>query len=226
MSRPPRNAEGGLVYHALNRANAGLVMFDDDDDYGPFERVLDEAVTRYEMRLLAYCVLPSHFHLVVCPHADGDLSRFMRWLTMTHTQRWHAKRRSAGSGHLYQGRFKSFPVQDDAHFVTVCRYVEANALRAGLVERAEDWRWGSLWRRSVAQRGSPGPRLSPWPVARPRGWVGRVNGPMSAAEEEAMQRSIRRSQPFGGSDWQARTAERLGLTSTLRPLGRPRKSRE
>jgi REP-associated tyrosine transposase len=128
MSRPLRAAEGGLVYHALNRANARLAIFADAGDFGAFERVLAEAVVRYDMRLLAYCVMPNHFHLVLWPRADGELSGFMRWLTMTHAQRWHAHRHSAGSGHLYQGRFKSFPVQSDGHFLTLCRYVERNAL--------------------------------------------------------------------------------------------------
>ena len=143
---PADVAEGGLVYHALNRANARQTIFDDDGDYEAFERVLAEAVDRHVMRLLAYCVMPNHFHLVLWPRADGDLSRFMRWLTLTHTQRWHAHHHTAGTGHLYQGRFRSFPVQDDGHLLTLCRYVERNALRAGLVGRAEDWRWGSLHR--------------------------------------------------------------------------------
>src|SRR5256885_2321789 len=102
MARTPRAAEGGLIYHALNRANARLTIFEDDGDYEAFERVLAEAVPRHAMRLLAYCVMPNHFHLVLWPRGDGDLSRFMRWLTLTHTQRWHAHRGSAGAGHLYQ----------------------------------------------------------------------------------------------------------------------------
>src|SRR4051812_5594584 len=126
MGRTLRAAEGGLIYHALNRGNARLAIFDDDGDYDTFERVLAEAVPRYAMRLLAYCLMPDHFHLVVWPRGDGDLSQFMRWLTLTHTQRWHAQRRSAGAGHVYQGRFKSFPVQDDGHLAIVCRYVERN----------------------------------------------------------------------------------------------------
>ncbi len=133
MGRPLRSAEGGLIYHALNRANARLTIFADEGDYLAFERILAEAVARQQMRLLGYCLMPNHFHLLLWPRGDGDLSRFMRWLTLTHTQRWHAHRHSAGSGHLYQGRFKSFPVQGDAYFYTVCRYVERNALRAGLV---------------------------------------------------------------------------------------------
>jgi putative transposase len=151
MGRPHRAAEGGFVYHVLNRANARLSIFDDDGDYEAFERVLLQAVERTETRLLAYCLMPNHWHLVVWPWEDGELSRFVGWLTLTHTQRWHAHRHSAGCGHVYQGRFKSFPIQQDEHLYSVGRYVERNALRANLV-RAEQWRWGSLfrWQRSSA----------------------------------------------------------------------------
>jgi len=225
MARSLRAAEGGLIYHALNRANARLNIFDEDDDYEAFERVLGEAVARQAMRLLAYCVMPNHFHLVLWPRGDGDLSRFMRWLTLTHTQRWHAHRDSAGSGHLYQGRFKSFPVQDDGHLYTVCRYVERNPLRAGLVKRAERWRWGSLWR-PARGRPSSSPELSDWPITRPSDWVSRVNTALGPAEEEAMRRSLDRGQPLGDVEWQAQTAARLGLESTFRPRGRPRKQSE
>ncbi|GAC1450827.1 MAG: transposase [Isosphaeraceae bacterium] len=218
-----RATEGGLVYHALNRANTLMRLFHDDDDYEAFEQALAEALSRHDTRLLAYCVMPTHFHLVLWPHSDGDLSRFMRWLTMTHTQRWHARRQSAGSGHLYQGRYKSFPVQTDGHFLTVCRYVERNALRAGLVRKAELWRWGSLWRYTT-RKPPPGPVLSPWPVPRSRNWVQRVNSPFDPSEGDAVRRSIQRGQPFGDPDWQAQTATRLGLQSTLRPRGRPRKT--
>ena len=164
MPRPRRAAEGGLVYHALNRANARLPIFETDEDYAAFERVLAQAVVRHEMRLLAYCLMPNHFHLLLWPREDGDLSQFMRWLTVTHTQRWHAHHRTAGTGHLYQGRFKSFPVESDDNFLTVCRYVERNALRANLVERAEDWRWGSLSARR-AKADEERPQLAPWPIA-------------------------------------------------------------
>jgi putative transposase len=222
MSRPPRAAEGGLIYHALNRAVARSTIFDVDSDYDTFLRILAESASRHAMRVLAYCVMPNHFHLIVWPQGDGDLSRFMRVLTMTHTQRWHAHRQSAGTGHLYQGRFKSFPVQGDGHLLALGRYVERNALRAGLAPRAEDWRWGSLWKRS-APAGSPGPDLDDWPIKRPADWVERVNTPLGAEEEEAIRRSIRRGQPFGAPDWRERTADRLGLRSTLQPLGRPRK---
>jgi REP-associated tyrosine transposase len=144
------------------------------------------------------------------------------WLTLTHTQRWHAHRHTAGCVHLYQGRFKSFPVQSDDHFLTVCRYVERNALRTRCAPRAEDWRWGSLARDNTSDAAAE-PRLSRWPIARPPDWTLRVNMPMTPAEEEAVQRSIRRGQPYGTERWQKRTASRLGLESTFRPRGRPSK---
>src|SRR5207302_9799666 len=132
MGRPKRSAEGGLIYHVLNRANARLPIFEQDADYEAFERVLREAVERTQTRLLAYCLMPNHWHLIVWPRVVGELSRFTGWLTLTHTQRWHAHRHSTGSGHVYQGRFKSFPIQENDHLHTVARYVERNALRANL----------------------------------------------------------------------------------------------
>lgn len=158
------------------------------------------------------------------PREDGELSRFMRWLTLTHTQRWHAHRHSAGSGHLYQGRFKSFPVSSDEHLLAACRYVERNALRAGLVDRAESWRWGSLSRR-LEPAGGAGAPLSAWPIERPVDWVKRVNAAMSPPEEEALRQSLRRGCPFGPREWNEATTRRLGLESTLRPVGRPKKSK-
>jgi putative transposase len=223
MGRPHRAAEGGYVYHVLNRANARLRIFADGPDYEAFEKVLMEAVERTETRLLAFCLMPNHWHLLVWPRKDGELSRFVGWLTLTHTQRWHAHRRSTGCGHLYQGRFKSFPVQSDEHFYTVARYVERNAVRANLVRRAEQWPWGSLahWRRDTADDRA---LLAPWPLARKAGWVEHVNEPLTELELAAIRRSVHRGQPFGDEAWSDRTVKRLGLETTLRPRGRPRKT--
>jgi putative transposase len=223
MGRPHRLALGGYVYHILNRANGRLPIFQKDGDYAAFERVLAEALEHVPgARLLAYCLMPNHWHLVLWPQADGELSDFGHWLTLTHTQRWHAHYHDVGTGHLYQGRFKSFPVAESEHFFHVCRYVERNALRAGLVRRAERWRWGSLWRRQQKQRPEPW-LLSAWPLAEPPGWLAEVNKPQSEAELEAVRRSVRRGQPYGSEDWSRGAAERLGLESTFRPRGRPRK---
>ena len=166
--------------------------------------------------------MPNHWHLVVWPRHDGELSRFVGWLTLTHTQRWHAHRRSAGEGHLYQGRFKSFPIQEDEHFYTLARYVDRNAVRANLVRRAEQWRWCSLfrWLRGSAEDSR---LLSAWPLPRQANWTQHVNEPLTERELSAVSRSTERGSPFGSTAWCERAVERLQLETTLRPRGRPKK---
>jgi putative transposase len=223
MGRPQRAALGGYVYHMLNRRNGRLPMFRKDADYAAFEGILAEALEHVPgMRLLAYCLMPNHWHLVVWPRKDGELSDFGHWLTLTHTQRWHAHHRDVGTGHLYQGRFKSFPVSQDEYFLQLCRYVERNPLRAGLVEQAEAWRWGSLWQRQQEPRPDKW-ILSDWPIAIPGNWIDPVNQPQTEADLEALRRSVQRGQPYGAETWIKRVAGRLGLESTLRARGRPRR---
>ena len=166
--------------------------------------------------------MSNHWHFVLWPKRDGELTEFLRWLTHTHTMRWHAHHGTGGTGHLYQGRFKAFPVQGDDHLFTVLRYVERNALRADLVSRAEDWRWSSLWRRQFGDVASRA-LLSDWPLPRPRNWVELVNRPQSEEELKALRRSVNRGTPFGSAPWQKNVALRWGLERTLRPRGRPRK---
>jgi putative transposase len=216
-------ATGGLAYHVLNRRVGRLPLFEKPADYAAFEKILGEAHAQTRVRIAAYCLMPNHWHLLLWPKADGELSDVLRWLTVTHTQRWHAHRQTAGTGPVYQGRFKSFPVQTDEYFLTVARYVERNALRAKLVDRAEAWQWSSLWRR-VQGDAKLTAWLSEWPVDRPRNWVSRVNQPETAAELEALRTSVQRGRPFGSETWVTRTATRLGLEPTLRPRGRPKGS--
>ena len=225
MPRHARSAPGGYVYHALNRGVARLSLFQKAGDYEAFERVLEEALARRPTRLLAYCLMPNHWHFVLWPERDGELTDFLRWLTHTHTQRWHAHYHTAGTGHVYQGRFRAFPIQEDAHLLRVLRYVERNPLRAGLVRRAEAWRWSTLGHRQ-ARDAKQQAWLHAGPVARPRNWVEWVNGAETEAELEALRRSALREQPFGGAPWQSAVAARLGLQHTLRPRGRPRKAPE
>lgn len=223
MPRRPRLAVGDLAYHVLNRRVGRLPLFEKPRDYAAFETILGEAAIRTRIRLAAYCLMPNHWHLLLWPRHDGELSEVLRWISVTHTQRWHAHRKTAGTGPVYQGRFKSFPVQTDEHFLTVVRYVERNAIRAKLVSRAEDWRWGSLWRRT---QGDPelSAWLSDWPIERPRDWVARVNRPQTALELESLRLSVQRGRPFGEEAWVGRMTKRFGLESTVRPRGRPRGS--
>ncbi len=221
MPRRLRESTGGIVYHVLNRAVGRKTLFRKDGDYLAFEKVLEQTVERTSSRLLSYCVMPNHWHLLWWPREDGELSEVMRWLSVTHTQRWHAHHHTAGTGPIYQGRFKSFPIQSDEHFVTVARYVERNALRANLVTRAQDWRWSSLWRRWQRDK-SLQQMLARWPIAVPPGWLRQVNRPLSERELEAVRRSAQRGRPFGGDRWTARIAKLLNIESSLRPRGRPR----
>ncbi len=220
MPRPPRADFAGGIYHVLNRGNGRMTIFRKVKDYETFEKVLDEGLQKYPVDLISYQLMPNHWHIVVSPREDGAMSKLMYWVSMTHTARHHAHYRSVGQGHLYQGRFKSFPIQNDAHFLVVCRYVERNALAAGLVNAAEDWRFGSLynWR-----GGNCGVTLAPWPIPRLPNWVDRVNKPLSEKEESQLKRAIQRSQPFGDEHWVKSTAKKYDLESTLRNRGRPRK---
>lgn len=213
---------GGYVYHVLNRANARVQIFDNDEDYRLFEKVLEEAAERENVEVLAYCIMPNHWHIVLAPKNDGDLTEFMKWLSNTHTKRWHALKKTTGQGHLYQGRYKSFVCQEDAHFLALARYVERNAKKANLVRRAEDWKWSSVWRRERGTRKQK-KLLARWPVSMPRNYLTWLNEPQSPEEEEALEKSIERDRPYGEDTWVTKLAQKLGLESTLRPRGRPRK---
>ena len=214
-----------MAYHVLNRRVMRLPIFDNPADYEAFEQILADGLKRPDaLRLLAFCLMPNHWHLVLWPKPASNLSTWMQWLTVTHTHRWHQHHHSVGQGPLYQGRFKSFPIQRDKHLLTAMRYVEANALRAGLVKRAESWRWGSLW---VRMRGSAQQQamLSPSPVALPKDWTAVVNRPTAAPELETVRHSVIRSAPLGQKRWVDRVVRSLGLEATQRPRGRP-KTRE
>jgi putative transposase len=148
MPRTARASAGDVAYHVINRGNGRMRVFHRAADYAAFLRLLADAnerffrETRGSMRILGYCLMPSHFHLVLWPRRDGDLSRWMQWLLTAHVRRYHRLRGT--SGHVWQGRFKAFPIQQDDHLLTVLRYVERNPLRARLVKRAELWPWSSL----------------------------------------------------------------------------------
>lgn len=223
MPRIQRTDVGNHVYHVLNRANARAQIFNTKKDYQLFESILDEAVVRFDMRLLVYCLMPNHWHLVLYPKKDGDLAEFMSWLTNTHTRRWHTAKGTIGQGHLYQGRYKSFLCQTDAHFLTLVRYVERNAKKANLVRKAEDWQWSSVYRR---EQGALKQKqvLSAWPVPVPKNYLSLLNQPQTQEEEDALERSTTKNIPFGSDTWTHAMVKKYGLEQTLRGVGRPRKN--
>lgn len=238
MGRPRRVDAAGYCYHVLNRSVGRQMIFKKPGDFDSFEGVLAQAVERSagSVQLLAYCVMGNHWHLVLRTTQNGALSPFMKWLTLTHTQRYQVAHQHVGYGPLYQGRYKSFLIQSGEHLLQVCRYVERNAARASLVERAEDWQWSSLWRwRNPASVADEQPQLilSAWPIkdvgsafaadgsGRPRQWLRVVNTPQNQGELDAIRHAVKKSRPYGSNRWSASAIKRFGLTTAIRDRGRP-----
>ena len=220
MPRALRNTPGGLVYHVLNRANGRLRLFKKEDDFLAIEKILLQAHERVPIRILAWCLMSNHWHFVLWPKRDGELTRFMSWFTLTHAQRWKHAHDAVGQGHLYQGRFKSFPIQQDEHLLMAMRYVERNPVAAGMVKRAEDWRWGSC---HVREERSHELRslLSDGPLPLPARWSQTINLPLNDTDAKRLGDSIEHGRPLGDERWVKRTATSLDLGQTLRPRGRP-----
>jgi putative transposase len=181
---------------------------------------MKQACEKVPMRVLACCLMPNHFHLVLWPYNSADLSRWMQWLLSAHVKDHRRKYRTVGR--IWQGRFKSFLIQTDHHLLAVLRYVERNPVRARLVDRPQDWRWSSA---SPFYRTGEGPVICPGPLDRDQSWARIVSLPQTAGELDSIRASVNRERPFGRSDWVEETLKRMGLQSTSRPVGRPRKHR-
>ncbi len=221
MPRAARVAPGGMVFHVLNRAIARVRIFENNGDYAAFEQTLAETLRQRPMRVCSYCLMPNHWHFLLWPERDGELAAFLQRLTIAHVRKWQEYRGVTGTGHLYQARYKSFPVEDDEHFLAVARYVERNPQRAGLVSRAEDWQWGSLWRR-CRNAIAPSIPLSAWPMPIPASWLDWVNAAEDEDQLKQLRTSIGRGRPFGRVEWQHRVAKQLRLESSFREPGRPK----
>jgi len=201
----------------MNRAAGRLVLFETESDYCAFESLLASAQQRTDMRIIAYCLMPNHWHLLLWPAADGAITRFLHWLTTVHALRWRADHDAVGRGAVYQSRFKAIPVQSDRHLLVVKRYIERNALRANLVERAEAWSWCS----ASLTRYERMPRLAQSPIEMPSDWLEIVNAPQTAQELSAVRQSLAHAEPFGDADWR----ETLRDVAAWRPIGRPKRGR-
>jgi len=218
MPRISRGLADDSIYHVINRGNGGQVVFQKDKDYEAFVNLMKEAKLRYAVKIFAYCLMPNHFHLVLMPHQSGDLSKWMQWLLTSHVRRFH--KHYGTSGHIWQGRYKSFLIQEDEHLLTVLRYVESNPLRAGLVNSAKNWLWSS--HKESIHRGA---RLliDEVPVELPKEWSKIVNESISEEELEEVRQSVSRQSPYGDPLWQVHISKTMGLESTVRPRGRPRR---
>lgn len=218
MPRRARLSTGRFVFHVLNRAVQNVTLFETAADHELFLDLLAEAARRFSIRVLAFAIMPNHWHLVLWPLDDYSLSLFMKWLTGTHAMKWRGTRGSQGRGAVYQGRFKAIAVQHDAHFLTLCRYVERNPVRARLVARAEEWRWSSAAPATCRPRG---PVISAWPVPKPVDWLDRLNVPEPTRSLRGIRDAIRAGRHFGSASWRYRTAQALRWRSGLTQRGRP-----
>jgi putative transposase len=210
MPRIPRGQQAGYAYHVINRGNGRATVFHKDQDYEAFLSILSLAKARHPVKLFAFCVMPNHFHFVLEALHQRSLSQFMQWLLTSHVRRYHTH--YGGSGHIWQGRFKSFPIQRDGHLLTVLRYVLQNPVRSDLAASVDAWPWSSWRRRELAD---------PCPVEPDADWVEKIDDPLSAQQLISVRESVNRQRPFGELAWQTKTASQFGLESTLRSRGRP-----
>jgi len=187
VPRLPRNLQLGYVYHVINRGNGQAKVFHKPQDYAVFIDLLAAAKQRQAVKLLAFCLMPNHFHLVIEPESTTALSRFMQWLMTSHVRRYHQHYLS--NGHVWQGRFKSFPIQRDQHLVAVLRYVCENPVRAGLVKTAEEWAWSGLRRTDLVDPSSVDFLLN-------------STSELSTDQLKAVRECVNGQRPFGSPDWQ------------------------
>lgn len=196
MARPPRIDLGDYVYHVINRSNGRTRIFHTSADYQDFEYLLNEIKETYDMRILAYVIMPNHWHLLLYPKKDGDLSMTLQWLGTAHARRHHTRKGTIGGGHLYQGRYKSFLVEEDHHLLTVLKYIERNPVRARLTKKPESWKWGSAYRR-VNGSSQQKRLLAESPVDLPRNYLAWVNEPEPSEELADVRYSIAKGVPYG-----------------------------
>lgn len=221
MPRTARIDLGGYPYHVINRGVMRLKIFNTDAEYRHFERLLEHAACEIDMRILAYCLMPNHWHLLLYPKKDGDMKLFMHRLTNAHTRYVHSRTDTVGTGPLYQGRYKSFIIQEDLHLLTVFKYIERNAVRAGLSDFAETWKWGSAWRRTYGSTEQQR-LLSTSPVPLPQNYFHWINMLEKTEDIDKIRNSVKKSAPYGHDSWVEKTVEQFSLGHTLRGAGRPK----
>lgn len=196
MPTKPRIQAGNVVYHVMNRAIRNLSPFQTDRDYLEFEKILRRALEKYKVRVISYCIMPNHWHLLLWPCATGVLSRFVQWISSVHAKLWNRTHSAVGRGAIYQSRYKSIPVKSDGHLLVAMRYVEQNPLRAGLVKKPRHWRWSSAHERTLKLRNVT-PIITTEQTPVPPDFVSELDERTSRVELGVIRTHIRKSIPFG-----------------------------
>ena len=191
MPHRPRIISPGDILHIVNRGNDKKVIFPEPLDYAAFLVLLREARERFGVQLYAYCLMPNHFHLVACVESLKAISAYMHWVQRQHACDLRCLSRSRGHGHIFQRRYWNKTVVGDGHLLNVVRYVEANPVRARLVDAAEQWEWSSLWDRVTGERDL----LHPLPISLPDHWVTIVNVPQQKIDLDTIRRPVKRGRP-------------------------------
>ena len=220
MPRVERGLADSFVYHVINRGNGRQEVFHKNKDYEAFINLMKHAKERYSVKIFSYCLMPNHFHMVVMPDRGEDLSRWMQWLMTSQVRRYH--RHYGSSGHIWQGRFKSFIIQKDIHLLMVLRYVEGNPVRAGLAGEAKEWTWSS---HGEVIKKRERILVDEVPIELPDAWDKYVDEPLTEKELKKLRQAVNRQSPYGSCEWQIQACKELGLESTIRPRGRPKKEK-
>jgi putative transposase len=221
MPRIERGLQDNFIYHLINRGNGRQEVFHKDKDYSAFVELLKEAKSRYPVKIFGYCLMPNHFHMVVKPERGEELSKWMQWIMTSHVRRYH--KHYGSSGHIWQGRYKSFLIQEDVYLLMVLRYIEGNPVRAGLVNSAKEWTWSSH-RERLEERGRI--LLDDVPIGLQSEWRRYVDEPLTGKELEKLRQSVNKQSPYGDSRWQMKVCKAFGLESTMREKGRPKKEQK
>ena len=158
MARPLRIEFAGAVYHVTSRGNARADIFEADSDRETFLRILGAVVKRFNWLCHAYCLMNNHYHLLI-ETPEGNLSAGMRQLNGVYTQAFNRAHRR--DGHVFKGRFTAILVEKESHLLELCRYVVLNPVRAGMVERPEQYRWSS-YRPTLGKAAKPALLTTRW----------------------------------------------------------------
>ena len=218
MPRVSRCLVNDFTYHVLNRGNGKKRVFHKHQDFLSFIELMKEAKKRLPINIYAYCLMPNHFHFVLKSSQASNLSKWIHWLLTVHSRRYHHYYKTCG--HIWQGRFKSFMIQNDEHLIKVLRYVEGNAVRAGLVFSAKDWPWSSHKQRISEETEKI---IDIPPVELPSDWTSYVDEPLTSKELLDLRQSVNHQFPYGDNKWKKKISQQLGLAYTFKPRGRPRK---
>jgi putative transposase len=215
VTKPRPKDVGGVVFHVMNRAVIGQVLFTGPADYDAFMALARRAQRRTKIRILAYCLMPNHWHFAVWVEHDAQLRAFIGWLSTVHAMHVRTWTGTRGRGAVYQDRYLAVPVEAETYYYRLIRYIERNAARAGLVDRPEEWPWGS----AAALGGVDDIGLAEWPVDRPSHWLDFIND-----EDTVTDLALIRARTQAR---QAITRQRLGVEKLAVPMrdGRRRNRR-